>query len=108
MTKAKAANYTAEMEATLRAGYTGADNKAEVNALAAAIGKTPASVRAKLSTMGIYQKAEATSTAKSGDNKMQLAERIGAVAGLKDFEVEGLAKATKGALEKVLNSLTNS
>lgn len=104
---AKTVNYTPEMESTIREMYTGLDNKTEVAAIATAIGKSPASVRAKISTMGIYVK-EAVEAKAASTNKQAIAEKIGAVAGLKDFEVEGLSKATKGALEKVLAALTNS
>jgi len=104
--KEKAKNYSDAEVAALRSGYTGADNKAEVSKLAAQLGKTPQSVRAKLSNMGIYVKEEAVK-AEKGANKMALAEAIGSEVGLKEHEVEGLAKATKSALEKVLSALTN-
>ena len=67
-------NYTDEQVAVLEAEYTGKDNATEVAALAEKLGKSQASVRSKLSTMGKYVKAE---TAKSSqrERKEDLADR---------------------------------
>lgn len=106
MPKAKVSNYTPEMIETLKAGYTGADNSAEIAALSNVTGKTPASVRAKLASLGLYKAAEKAS---DGDaeriTKQVIAEAIGQKIGLLEHEVEGLSKATKSALDKVLASL---
>jgi hypothetical protein len=106
MAKVKAVNYTAEQIEVLKAEYTGADNAAEVAALSAKLGKTPASVRAKLASLKLYKSAEKS----AGEDtervtKMVIAEAIGEKVGLKEHEVEGLAKSTKSALEKVLAGL---
>lgn len=107
MAKEKAVNYTAEMIETLRAGYTGTDNAKEVEALAAATGKTPASVRAKLASLGLYKAAEKATSKEEGEKvtKTILTDAIGEIVGLAEHEREGLAKATKSALEKVLAKL---
>lgn len=106
MAKVKTSNYTPEMIETLKAGYTGADNASEIAALSTATGKTPASVRAKLASLGLYKAAE---RADSGDaeriTKQVIAEAIGQRVGLMEHEVEGLSKATKSALDKVLAAL---
>lgn len=106
MAKEKPANYTETDVATLKAGYTGADNAAEVAALATAVGKTPASVRAKLASLGLY-KAAATAASSEGERitKQVIAEAIGQKIGLMEHEVEGLSKAPKAALDKVLAAL---
>lgn len=108
MAKAKAANYSEAEIATLRAGYSGVNNSAEVAALATATGKTSASVRAKLASMGLYVKAAPEKSEKASANKTVLADAIAEKAGLMEHEAEGLAKAPKAALEKVLAALTNS
>jgi len=107
MAKEKVKNYSDADIAVLKSGYTGLDNKAEVAKLAAELGKTPQSVRAKLSNMGVYVKEEKESAKADRTNKTAIAESIGAAVGLKEHEIEGLAKATKSALEKVLAALTN-
>lgn len=101
----KAAKYSEADLETLRKGYTGVDNTAEVAALAQATGKSPASVRAKLASMGLYRKAEAVEAEGERITKMVLAESIGEKVDLLDHEVEGLAKASKSALAKVLAKL---
>lgn len=104
----KPANYSETEIATLRAGYSGSDNKTEVLELSKALGKSPASVRAKLASMGLYAKAEAVKPEKGSANKTALADSIAEKVGLLEHEAEGLAKAPKAALEKVLAALTNS
>lgn len=102
----KVANYTEADLSVLKADYTGADNAGEVAAIATKLGKTPASVRAKLASMKLYKTAEKADKADSERvTKMVIAEAIAVKAGLKEHEVEGLAKATKSALEKVLANL---
>ena len=101
----KAANYSEADVAVLRAEYTGSDNTAEVAALSTKLGKTAPSVRAKLASLGIYKAAEKAESDGERITKMHIAEAIAEKAGLGEHEVEGLAKATKSALEKVLAKL---
>lgn len=106
MSKVKVANYTEQDIAVLKAGYTGADNASEVAAIATATGKTPASVRAKLASLGLYMKAEAGASSEGERiTKQVIAEAIGQRIGLQEHEVEGLSKAPKAALDKVLAAL---
>lgn len=101
---AKTVNYTDAQLDILRAEYTGADNSAEVAAIAEKVGKTPASVRAKLANLGIYkpnQKSEETERV----TKTVIAEAIGQRIGLLEAETEGLAKAPKAALDKILAAI---
>ena len=105
--KEKAANYSEADIAVLKSGYTGGDNAVEVPALATKLGKSAASVRAKLANMGLYVKAEKAEPKGDGAKKEAIASAIGAVVGLLDHEVEGLAKATKSPLEKIFKALTH-
>jgi hypothetical protein len=106
MAKVKTTNYTPEMIDVLKAGYTGSDNASEIASLATATGKTPASVRAKLASLGLYKAAERTGSDDSERiTKQVIAEAIGQRVGLMEHETEGLAKATKSALDKVLAAL---
>jgi hypothetical protein len=103
---AKASNYTPEMIDMLKAGYTGSDNASEIAALSTVTGKTPASVRAKLASLGLYKAAESKDTGEAERvTKQVIAEAIAAKVGLLEHETEGLAKATKSALDKVLAAL---
>jgi hypothetical protein len=105
MAKAKAVNYSEEQISVLREMYKGEDNAAELKAISERVGKPVASVRSKLAVMGLYVAAEKAEKAGPREGKMDLVEKIGAVVGLDEHEKEGLYKATKGALLKVLAKL---
>jgi Mn-dependent DtxR family transcriptional regulator len=107
--KAKAVNYTPANIETMKEMYTGKDNTSEVKAIAAALGKTPNSVRAKLAAEGLYVVAKKAATGSARTKKAtivaDIAKRVG---GLEDFEQEGLEKATAAPLQKILDALVNS
>ena len=105
MSKEKAVNYTEAQIAIIREMYTGADNVNEVEAISKATGKTPASVRAKLASLGLYKSNEATGKNTDKVTKDAIVDKIGTAVGLAEHEREGLAKATKAALEKILAKL---
>jgi hypothetical protein len=106
--KKTAVNYTATDIETMGALYTGKNNKADVDAIAAKIGKSPASVRAKLANLGLYKKAEAVTGKKGGVKKEEIAAKIAPVVGLNEAETEALAKTTIPVLTKILAKLVNS
>jgi hypothetical protein len=103
--KEKATNYSAGQIDLLREMYTGADNAGEVEAISKATGKTPASVRAKLASLGLYKSKESAAVAGDKVTKIAIVDKIGDVVGLAEHEREGLTKATKAALEKILAKL---
>lgn len=109
MAKVKAANYSVEDIATLTAGYVaGEDNKSQVSVLAAKLGKTTNSVRAKLANLGLYQAEKKAASTSTRVKKADIVAGIAAkVEGLNEADCDGLEKATSGALTKVLASLTN-
>ena len=106
----KTVNYSAEAVATMSKMYTEATggNAAVVAKIATTINKSQASVRAKLSNLGLY-KSESTYTAHSAvkNTKQSIAESIASMTNLSEVEIEGLAKATKSPLQKILQQLTN-
>lgn len=106
MAKVKAVNYTEAQIATMREMYQGVDNKAEVTAIATATGKTAASVRAKLAHLGLYKADKPAKATDERITKRSLAEAVGEELGLLEAEVDGLEKAPKSALEKILASLS--
>ena len=107
MKTSKSTNYTSDMIDHLKAGYTGQNNKTEVQQLANELGKKPASVIAKLSSLNLYVKAETVKGAKVvKDTKAKKAARIGEVIGLTGLQAETLASAsvsTLDALEAFVN-----
>ena len=106
-TTPKAVNYSETQIATLTASYKGVDNKKEVAMIAADLGKSAASVRAKLSSLGLYKTAEAAKATKSV-KKLDIVSAIKASGvELSEAEMEGLTKATSAPLAKILAALTN-
>lgn len=102
-------NYTPEMEARLRAEYDAEapyeDRKATVEALADELGRTPASIRAKLVSMELY-KAKETESKTKGVRKEHLVSAIAKAMDVDEDVVGSLEKANKVALAKVLKALT--
>jgi hypothetical protein len=107
----KTVNYTDEMVAVLRAGYDGsadeATRDAQVAQLADEVGKSAASIRAKLTREGLYvPKAKAP----AGKAVVRKAELVQAIADAMDVDVDvigSLEKATKVTLNRVLNALNS-
>ncbi len=105
MTKVAKSNYSEAEVAALRAGYTGADNKAEVAKLAAELGKQPASIRAKLTQLGVYQSVKPDAKRPKGKTKDTLVSEVAEKIGLAEHDRDGLAKATTRVLEAILAKL---
>jgi len=99
----KVVNYTDEMVDAIRSEYEAAPVRATVDALAARFGKTPRSIIAKLSTLGIYQApARVTKTGKPVVKKEALVAEIVATIGV---ELPSLVKANKQDLEALVSAL---
>ena len=106
--KTTAVNYTEDQANTMCAMYTGTDNVNEVKAISAAIDKPVNSVRAKLSSLGLYVKAEAVKTATDkSSTKAAKANTIAGLTGMTAKDQEDLTKTTAGVLDKLLARLTN-
>lgn len=98
----KTPNYTEGQVQRMLAAYNAAPTRATVDALAKEFVKTPRSVIAKLTTLGVY-KAEAKpvkTAADQGPSKKDILARLEAAD--PNLPIEGLTPATKGALEAVL------
>lgn len=96
----KTVNYTPEMTVEMLKAYA---EGSTVESIAESMGKTVRSVVAKLSREGVYRKKEYVT--KGGDApvaKELLADKIGAVVGLSEGEIDSLTKANKTALAKIL------
>ena len=105
MSKEVKANYSEAEIAILESEYTGNSNSVEVPAIAKKLGKSDASVRAKLSSMGLYVKAEKTKAASSKNTTADVAEVIGSKCGMNEVEVEALAKTTMAVLQKLFDKI---
>jgi len=106
----KAVNYTPEMVEALHAGYdpeaSDEARKAQVAALAAQLGKSEGSIRAKLTHEGIYV---TLTKAPAGKNTVRKAAIVTAIAGALEVDedvIGSLEKATKNTLILVFNALT--
>ena len=102
-------NYTDAMVASLAEGYDGTasdeDRKAQVAALAVDLGKSEASIRAKLTREGLYVKLTAAPKGKAPVRKAALVQ---AIADKIDVDVDvigSLEKATKVTLNRILEAL---
>ena len=96
----KVVNYTPEQTLKMVVDY---QQGATVESIAESLGKTVRSVVAKLSREGVYRKKEYVT--KGGDApvaKELLADKIGALVGLSEGEIDSLTKANKTALAKIL------
>ena len=99
----KAVNYTDEMVETIVSVYEAAPERATVDALAEKFGKTPRSIIAKLSTLGIYKApARVTKTGAPVVKKEALVAEINNKLGV---ELPSLVKANKQDLEALVSAL---
>lgn len=104
MGKEKAVNYTDEMVARLHEVYnpeaSDDERKAQIVKLADELGRSAASIRAKLVNEGIYQKYERkTKTGEKPESKETIVKGIAEVLSVDaDSTLSGLEKATKNCL----------
>ncbi len=103
MTAKASPNYSDEVLASMRETYLQAPTRATVDSLAEEFGKTPRSVIAKLSAMGIYQKAERVT--KRGEPVVMKAELIEKVQNAIGREIPSLTKMTKPDLQVMIDAL---
>jgi hypothetical protein len=96
-------NYTDSMLATMREEYTLEPTRDTVESLAIEFGKTPRSIIAKLSAMGIYQKQERVT--KRGEPVVMKAELVAQVQNAIGRELPSLAKMTKPDLQFMIDAL---
>ena len=111
MSNTKPENYTkaqtSEMVTAYQAGETDSGRKAVVSALAQEMKKSPASIRAKLVSEGVYIKAERlTKSGAKVEQKSAIVEDIAALMGVPSELVDSLDKANKSVLQLVRTNLT--
>lgn len=101
----KTPNYTPEQEARIRErADEGSLNLAVATELATEFGKTPRSVIAKITRMGLAYQRKQPQT-KTGEPVVRKADLVAEIAKLVDGNVEGLEKASKDALKLVRDAL---
>ena len=96
-------NYSESMIAELTAQYTANPVRATVDALADKFDKSPRSIIAKLSALGIYQKAERVT--KRGEPVVKKEFFVNAVNERLGRELPSVAKMTKVDLQALLELL---
>jgi len=101
MTAKASANYTQEMVDTISSDYSANPTRATVDALADKFNKTPRSIIAKLSALGIYVKAERVT--KRGEPIVRKDELVAQVQASLGFEVPSLVKMTKVDLQNLIS-----
>lgn len=106
----KAPNYTDEMVASLRAGYDGsadeATRKVQVAALADELGKSAASIRAKLTREKLYVAMAKAPAGKAAVRKSELVTAIATAVDVDEDVIGSLEKATKVTLNILLKALS--
>tara|TARA_R100001509_G_C4798599_1_gene192276 strand:+ start:251 stop:637 length:387 start_codon:yes stop_codon:yes gene_type:complete len=101
---AKVVNYTEEMVATITAEYEANPVRSTVDSLAERFDKSPRSIIAKLSTLGIYQApTRVTKTGAPVVKKETLVAEINSKLGV---ELPSLVKANKQDLEALFAALS--
>ena len=96
-------NYSETMIAEITAKYSADPVRATVDALADKFGKSPRSIIAKLSALGIYQKAERVT--KRGEPVVKKEFFVNAVTERLGRELPSVAKMTKVDLQALLELL---
>jgi|TARA_B100000085_G_scaffold123747_1_gene112618 hypothetical protein len=100
MTAKASANYTQEMVDTISSDYSANPTRATVDALAEKFDKTPRSIIAKLSALGIYVKAERVT--KRGEPVVRKDELVAQVQSSFGRELPSLNKMTKVDLQNII------
>jgi hypothetical protein len=100
---AKSPNYTEEMTERLHQMYAELGNEG-IDQICETLGKTPASIRAKLVKDGLYVAPEKQPARKDGPTKKELIREIHEMG----HEVDGLEGATKEAISWVIDLLKRS
>lgn len=101
LTAKASGNYSEEMIATMTERYTANPNRATVDALAEEFDKTARSVISKLSTLGVYQKAERVT--KRGEPIIKKEVYVAKIQEALGAEFASLDKMNKADLEALAN-----
>lgn len=86
--------YTAEAVASMSAAYTASPSTATVAEIAASLGVTVPSVRSKLASLGVYQKAEKPSGKRGKETKETLADALRELSGMPLPNIEAAGRDT--------------
>lgn len=98
-------NYTQEMIDAMTAQYTANPTRATVDALASEFDKTARSIISKLSTLGIYQKAERVT--KRGEPIVKKEVFVAQIQEALGGEFPSLEKMTKADLVALVEAVSN-
>ena len=105
----KRVNYTDEMVARLNEVYDGSADEAtrdeQIKALAAELDRSPASIRAKLTSEGLYVPKTKAPAGKATVRKSQLVAAIAAKMKVDEDILGSLEKVNKSVLVRIYNAL---
>jgi hypothetical protein len=101
MTAKASANYTQQMVERISTEYSANPVRATVDALAEEFNKTPRSIIAKLSALGLYIKVERVT--KRGEPVVRKDELVAQVQASVGVELPSLAKMTKVDLQNLID-----
>lgn len=96
--------YTADAVASIVAKYTATPTTETVAEIASDLGVTVPSVRSKLASLGVYQKAEKATTKRGKETKETLADTLREVSGLTLPNIEASGRETLVSLLAHFNS----
>jgi len=107
----KQVNYTEQMVAVLQAGYDGSAAEevrdAQIKDLAVEVNRSAASVRAKLTHLGLYVPKAKVEAGKGAVRKATIVAAIAAQLGVAEEAVESLEKANKAVLARIYTALAS-
>lgn len=107
MTATKKFEWTDETSASLKSRYQ--DDKKSLAELATIFGRTEASIRAKLTSLGVYEKPGKDATKKDGKTtssaKSEIVGNLAILLGLKLEDLASLEKATKNDLQNLQDAV---
>jgi hypothetical protein len=110
MTNTKKFEWTEETSAKLQNLYVA--EKKTLAELAKVFGRTEASIRAKLSNLGVYEKPVKDATKKDGETKSsakaEIVVNLAILLGLKMEDLASLEKATKNDLQNLQDAVVRS
>lgn len=97
-------NYSTEMEEMIKEAYTQNPTRETVNELAQRIGRTPRSVIAKLSSLGVYQKQQ-RGLNKRGEPVVKKAEFVAQLEDALGVELPSAEKMSKADLKRLVEAV---
>lgn len=98
-------NYTAEMVEDIVASYQADPSPENIEAMAQRHERSPRSIRAKLSSEGVYVRQQRVGKTKTGEAVIKKADLVADIVNAVGVELPSLEKATKADLQNLLSAV---